>query len=164
MNKQVDSLNGAWKRRQVRAIKAQRIKVMSLFWVGVGLGVSLAFLGVGIMSGLMQKAPTQVDSYILIWQAKAPVSNYSELDSCHTGKSCLMANGEKAHIGAIACPRGIPFGTKFLIDRQVFTCKDRTATWVGDRYDIFTGYGIEAYQQAKAFGLQYHDVYIYIQK
>src|SRR3990170_3087519 len=37
----------------------------------------------------------------------AEISFYSAIDSCHTGKSCLMANGKKAAIGYVACPRRI---------------------------------------------------------
>jgi hypothetical protein len=164
MNKHVDSLTPAWKRRQVREIKSRRIKWMSLFWAGVLVGVVLSFLGTGIISSLMEKKPTAVDSYILLWQENAPITRYSEIDSCHTGKSCLMANGVKAYVGAIACPRNIPFGTKFLINHEVYVCSDRTSARLDGRWDIFTGYGVEAYQQAKAFGLQRYDVYLYISK
>lgn len=81
------------------------------------------------------------------------VTAYSEIDSCHTGKSCLMANRKKAHIGAVACPRNIELGTKVKIgDLGVFTCEDRTALWVDGRFDIFMGFGTSSYEKAKDFG------------
>lgn len=81
------------------------------------------------------------------------VTAYSELDSCHTGKSCLMANRQKAHIGAVACPRNIKLGTRVKIgDFGIFTCEDRTALWVDGRFDIFMGYGTSSYEKATDFG------------
>ena len=67
----------------------------------------------------------------------AEISFFSELDSCHTGKSCLMANGKKAAIGYVACPRRIKLGTKILINGAKYECGDRTAKWVDGRFDIF---------------------------
>jgi 3D (Asp-Asp-Asp) domain-containing protein len=91
---------------------------------------------------------------------KAVVSAYSELDSCHTGKSCLMANGKKAHLGAVACPRSIPLGSHVLIAGQRYTCEDRTAAWVDGRYDLFFGYGIVAHQKALEWGIKTLEVTI----
>lgn len=79
---------------------------------------------------------------------------YSEFDSCHTGASCLMANGEKAHISAMACPREIPLGTEIEYQGKIYTCKDRTALYLNGRYDIFMGYGEEAYNKAIQFGIR----------
>lgn len=85
---------------------------------------------------------------------KAVVTAYSELDSCHTGESCLMASGKKAYVGAAACPRSIPLGTRVRVGTSIYTCEDRTARWVDGRYDLFMGYGQEAYQSALSFGKQ----------
>lgn len=84
----------------------------------------------------------------------ASVTAYSSIDSCHTGVSCLMANGKKAHLGAIACPRSVKLGTRVTINGTTYTCADRTARWVDGRYDIFMGYGQEAYDAAIKFGNQ----------
>ena len=44
----------------------------------------------------------------------------------------IMANGERVHLGAAACSRWMPFGTRLeLPDGWVVTCKDRG---LGDRY------------------------------
>ena len=85
---------------------------------------------------------------------QAIISFYSAIDSCHTGESCLMANGKKAQVGYIACPRRIKLGTKVKIDSVIYECGDRTAKWVDGRWDIFLGYGIESYQLALKNGLQ----------
>ena len=66
-----------------------------------------------------------------------------------------MANGERVHNGAIACPAFLPFGTKVIIDspfliNNEFICKDRMGLkyrngkyidiWVGD-CDIALDFG-----------------------
>lgn len=83
------------------------------------------------------------------------VSFYSAIDSCHTGSTCLMANGAKAHIGAVACPRSIPLGTLVRLGGHQYSCEDRTARWVDGRFDIFMGYGEAAYKQALENGIQF---------
>lgn len=82
------------------------------------------------------------------------ISFYSAIDSCHTGASCLMANGKRAQIGYVACPRRYKLGIKVRIDGKVYECGDRTAKWVDGRWDIFTGYGKEAYRLALQNGLK----------
>lgn len=83
----------------------------------------------------------------------AVVTAYSEYDSCHTGATCLMANGIKAQEGYAACPRAYSLGTKVEIEGYGnYICGDRTASWVDGRFDIFTGYGDEGYNEAIAFG------------
>lgn len=88
----------------------------------------------------------------------ADVTAYSAIDSCHTGPDCLMASGKSAYVGAVACPRVIPLGTKVQIGSRLYTCEDRTARWVDGRFDIFMGYGTEAHAQALSFGRQRHTV------
>lgn len=50
----------------------------------------------------------------------------------------VMADGKIAHVGAIACPRIIPLGTKVKILNIVFTCEDHTAQKYDGRYDIYS--------------------------
>lgn len=72
-----------------------------------------------------------------------------------------MANGKKAEISYAACPREIPLGTMIEIEGLgTYECGDRTAEWVDGRYDLFTGYGQEAYDQAINNGIQYKKVTI----
>lgn len=82
------------------------------------------------------------------------VSAYSELDSCHTGSSCLMASGKKAYVGAVACPRVYKLGTKVYINGSLYTCEDRTSTKYPNRWDIFMGYGVEAHTEALKWGVK----------
>lgn len=51
-------------------------------------------------------------------------------------------------------PRGYKLGTKVRIDGKTYECGDRTAQWVDGRWDIFLGYGIEAYHLALQNGLK----------
>ncbi len=91
----------------------------------------------------------------------AKITAYSEFDSCHTGKSCLMASGRKAYIGAIACPRRIELGTRVVIDNTSYICEDRASKKFDNRFDIFYGYGKQAYNEAIQFGIQEKEVKIY---
>ncbi len=43
----------------------------------------------------------------------------------------IMASGKRIYLGAIACPRRFPFGTKVKIKGKMYTCEDRMAL----RYD-----------------------------
>lgn len=86
---------------------------------------------------------------------KASVTKYSRKDSCHNpkGKACLTASGEDTKEGrTVACPRSLKLGTKVLINGKTYTCLDRTAKWVeqkfGPTYDIFT----EDHDAALRFG------------
>lgn len=65
-----------------------------------------------------------------------------------------MASGKRAYIGAVACPRDIQLGTKVFLDGIEYTCEDRTAKEYDGRYDIFVGFGKEAYEKAKEYGVQ----------
>ena len=81
------------------------------------------------------------------------ISYYSAIDSCHTGIDCLMANGERAYVGAVACPRELELGTVVNIDGIDYTCADRTSLTYDGRYDIFLGYETKDYHEALARGL-----------
>lgn len=63
---------------------------------------------------------------------KAVITQYSRADSCHTVRNgkCIMASGKAVYVGAAACPRSLPFGTKVNVDGQTYTCEDRYATWL----------------------------------
>ena len=90
---------------------------------------------------------------------EAIVTAYSEIDSCHY-PNCEMASGQKAYIGAIACPRNLELDTRVIIDNTPYICKDRTNKNLDGRFDIFLGYGKESYQEAKEFGIQKKQVQI----
>jgi len=92
---------------------------------------------------------------------QAVVTAYSEFDSCHY-PGCKMANNIPAEIGYIACPTAYEFGTKVEIAGMgLYECGDRTATYLDGRFDVFMGYGQEAYDEAIKFGIQERTVTIY---
>lgn len=87
-------------------------------------------------------------------QAYMTVTAYTGVESCQNS-GCLMANGQRAYVGAAACPRRMNLGSKVTIEGLgTYTCADRTATWVDGRVDLFFGYTQEDYQRAKQFGKQ----------
>lgn len=86
-------------------------------------------------------------------QITAPVTAYSEIDSCHYA-GCPMSSGKRAYVGAVACPSWISLGTQVVISGVTYTCEDRTATRLDGRYDIFMGYGQASYDKAIQFGIQ----------
>jgi len=91
-----------------------------------------------------------------------PITAYSELDSCHY-PGCPMANGKKASIGYVACPRDWKLGTKIEVEGLgTFECGDRYRKDLSDRIDVFMGYGKEAHQKAIEFGKQIKQVEIII--
>lgn len=51
----------------------------------------------------------------------------------------VMASGKMVYVGAAACPRSIPFGTKIEVkDLGIFTCEDRMNARYGDgHFDLF---------------------------
>ncbi len=65
-----------------------------------------------------------------------------------------MASGNRAYVGAIACPRSIPLFTKVTIDNTTYTCEDRTAKKYDGRFDIFMGYGPDAHTKSINYGVQ----------
>lgn len=90
----------------------------------------------------------------------ATVTSYSAVESCHYA-GCLMASGKKAYVGAVACPRLYKLGAVVKIQGKTFTCEDRTAKRFDGRFDIFQGYGQEAYQKALQWGKRTVQVFIF---
>lgn len=89
----------------------------------------------------------------------ATVTAYSSVETC--GEVCITASGRKAYVGAVACPRRFPLGTKVNIAGYgVVVCEDRTALKHDGRFDIFLGYGAESHAEALRFGKQYKQVTI----
>jgi 3D (Asp-Asp-Asp) domain-containing protein len=86
---------------------------------------------------------------------EAYVTAYTPLETCPNG-TCIMASGKDVYVGAIACPRMYEFGTKVLIDEDVYTCEDRTHYRFDGRFDIF----MEEYADALNWGKQYKEITI----
>jgi 3D (Asp-Asp-Asp) domain-containing protein len=87
------------------------------------------------------------------------ISSYSEKDSCHypTKGGCLVASGKVAKVGMVATNL-YPFGTRLMIDGEIYIVEDRISKRFNNRIDIFQGYGDEAYKNAKEFGIKHLDV------
>lgn len=77
---------------------------------------------------------------------KARVTWYSVTDSCHfpaKDGGCYSANyPHKIQRGDMACPKSYKFGTKVTFEGVTYTCNDRTADWVQNKwseptFDIF---------------------------
>lgn len=84
----------------------------------------------------------------------ATVSAYTGVETCKN-TACIMANGKRAHVGAVACPRKLALGTVVTIEGLGdFICSDRTAKRYDGRYDVFMGYEQTDYQKALQFGIQ----------
>lgn len=79
---------------------------------------------------------------------------------CSCSKCCGQWSGGATASGTAPTPGrtvamgGIPFGTKLMINGQVYTVEDRGTAY--GHVDIFMG----SHQQALNFGMQYADVYI----
>lgn len=52
------------------------------------------------------------------------ITYYGDTPSQTSGYG-VMANGEKPHYGAIACPKEIPIGSELKFNGKTFICKDR---------------------------------------
>jgi len=71
-----------------------------------------------------------------------------------------MASGRSAYVGAVACPRKLPLGSKVKIAGKLLTCEDRTAKRFDGAFDIFQGYGPDAQKKAIRWGKQNLEVQI----
>lgn len=49
----------------------------------------------------------------------------------------IMANGERTHEGAIACPFWMPLGSSVFVKGRRLECKDRGGAIRGNRLDIW---------------------------
>lgn len=76
----------------------------------------------------------------------ARITGYSVKDSCHNKNAkgqCLAANGKPVQLGDIACPHWLKLGTQVRYQGKTYTCNDRTADWVQQKwvrtptFDIF---------------------------
>jgi len=62
----------------------------------------------------------------------------------------ITAANTKVREGIIACPRYYPFGTKFLINDQMYICEDRLNIRYHHRFDIW----FPTTEEAKQWGKQ----------
>jgi len=62
----------------------------------------------------------------------------------------ITASQTSVHKGILACPRYYPFGTKFLINDQIYVCEDRCNIRYRHRFDIW----FPTTEEAKQWGKQ----------
>ena len=86
-------------------------------------------------------------------RSRAVITAYSSVETCDP-QNCIMANGKRAQVGYVACPRSVALGTIVELQGVAYECGDRTAKRYDGRYDKFMGYGREAHRRALEFGKQ----------
>ena len=91
---------------------------------------------------------------------QALITAYTAFETCFNSP-CIMANGQKAFVGALACDRSIPLGTVVNIDGVGFVCSDRYNKRLGTRFDMFKGYTKTEYNTAIKFGTVNKVIYVY---
>ena len=116
--------------------------------------VTLIVIGIGVLlsqttTWVFQAEASEAETTVLENQT---ISFYSSIDSCHYF-GCPTASGVRPYVGSLACPRAIALKTVVQILGEYFTCEDRTARFVDGRFDLFTGYGEEAHQNALEMGI-----------
>jgi len=79
------------------------------------------------------------------------VTGYSSIEGCNDSE-CIMANGKRAYVGAVACPRSWKQGTVVRFENREYECLDRLSMKYDNRIDVFFGYGNEAFKEARKFG------------
>ena len=80
---------------------------------------------------------------------RAVVTAYSSSLDETDGDPFITASGETVRKGIVACSRDYPFGTKFLINGQVYECLDRLAPQYDERIDIWMPSKVEAIEYGK---------------
>lgn len=87
------------------------------------------------------------------------VSAYSSVEGCDD-TDCIMANGRRAYVGAVACPRSWKLGTVVKIEDRKFVCGDRLSKKYDDRLDVFAGFGQEGFERSRQWGVKRLEVEI----
>lgn len=98
--------------------------------------------------------PVEVSGEVL--RGKARITKYG-----WTGHK--MANGEYPYEGAVATSdRTIPFGSKVIINGVEYVVKDRTASWIHDKYGLtFDIFSTESRQEMLTYGVKYVQVEVF---
>lgn len=122
----------------------------------IALIIVLAIITLFVISIKAVFTPKVAESKPVLTKVVAEVSAYNAVESQTDDTPDIMADGRKPFIGAVACPRDIPFGTEVLIGNEWFTCADRMALKNDGKWDIL----VEDYDEAMSFGRQELSVYI----
>ena len=95
---------------------------------------------------------TDQSAYGGTWLGTFTLTAYCSCTRC-TGGSGITASGTVPIAGHTVAMGGVPFGTKLLINGNVYTVEDRGTSY--GHVDIY----FDNHQDAVSFGLQYADVY-----
>ena len=79
----------------------------------------------------------------------AIVTAYSSSPEETDGDPWTTASGKPVREGIVACSGKYPFGTKFLIEGEVYECLDRLAPRYDHRIDIWKSSKLEALEYGK---------------
>jgi len=118
----------------------------------------IADVGKMVMKNVL---PVNEDKKVVVKSTKVMmgVSAYSSVEGCDD-KECIMANGKRAEVGYVACSRKYRLGTRMKIEGKIYVCGDRLSKKFDSRVDVFSGWGQEGYERARAWGVRSLEVEI----
>ena len=78
------------------------------------------------------------------------VTAYSSSPDETDGDPWITASGERVRDGIVACSREYPFGTRLIVDGDVYVCLDRLAPRYDSRVDIW----MPSKEEALTYGIR----------
>ena len=93
------------------------------------IALALALTNLSIALADYQKPP---DTPII-----ATITAYTSLVELTDDSPFITASGTTTRKGIIACPRKYSFGTKVIIQEEIYDCQDRLSLKYDDRFDIW---------------------------
>ena len=174
----MDSIRNKKPETRVVVKKEKWVKIKTVAWTLLviaiaGMWVHVAYTYINLLEDL--ETPVIQELYLIeptipVIPEDEPLEGYEIYDDVITEVTAysprvienddtprITANGDTVYEGGIACPRHIKFGTKVMIDDEIYTCNDRMALKNDGKYDIF----FEDTQMALNFGRQEKVVTIY---
>ena len=109
----------------------------SYTYVSLSYKTSLTFENPSITMVQVVEAKTEEVKKVEILE-KAEFSAYTASVNETDSNPLVMASGKMVYIGAVACPRDIPLGTKIEVKGLgTYTCEDRMNSRYTNNFDIF---------------------------
>lgn len=141
-------------RRIALAVVIAEFLIVGLFAWGLENNVQKYFKGGFIVENAQAQAikmpqePRKEETGVEVW-LKAEISAYTASADETDASPLIMASGKMVYVGAVACSRDIPLGTKLEIrGRGIYVCEDRMNARYTNNIDIF----MLTKQEAKQFG------------
>lgn len=141
-------------RRIALAVVIMEFVLVGLFAWGIENNVQKYFQGGFVVENAQAQAiiiaqePRKEENDASVWQ-QAEISAYTASVDETDANPLIMASGKMVYIGAVACSRDIPLGTKLEIrGRGIYVCEDRMNARYTNNIDIF----MLTKQEAKQFG------------